>query len=382
MTDVKGIGALRIVEILRGWNAWDRDLPTGTRRERTSHIFRFLASGKLISIFGVRRSGKSYIMRQLAKEAIDRAGEGEGTLMINFEEPEFDDCTLEDLQRIYRAYRDVVAPKERPFIFLDEIQNVPRWERFARAMQEKGEAHVIVSGSSSKLLSEELSTVLAGRQLKFEVFPLGFKEFLRFRGLEIKDEKDVAFNAEKIRSGFYEYLRFGGLPEIVLSSDEDFKLRAVKGYYDDILIKDVVARFGVQKLDKMRSLAKYYLTNACSPITFNRASRFTGESVETIRRYTEHLCSSRCIFFLTRHSFSVKEQENSPRIVYSIDPYLSSAVGFRFSENRGKILENVIAIELLRRQSMDETMEVYYWKDRTGQEVDLVIKRGLKVGEL
>jgi hypothetical protein len=119
-----------------------------------------------------------------------------------------------------------------------------------------------------------------------------------------------------------------------------------------------------------------------APVTFRSVSRFTGENVETARRYTEYLRSSRALFFVKRFSFSVKEQENSPRKVYAIDHYLSAAAGFRFSEQRGKVLENIVAVELLRRQAADPSLEFYYWKDATSGEVDFVLKKGTNVSEL
>ena len=368
---------IRIIETLRKWNFWDRELAIGVERNYTPYLLKFMGKGKIVSIIGVRRAGKSYILRQLIQKIKDK----ERTLMINFEDPEFEDYSVKDMQKIYEAYQEMLAPQQKPFIFLDEIQNVPRWEKFVRSLQERDEANIILSGSSSKLLSQELATVLAGRQLYFEILPLDFREFLKFKGLEVKTEKDIAFNVERIRKYCLEYMQYGSFPEIVLAKDPDFKLKIIRSYYNDLLLKDIIERFGVEKVDKLRALAKFYLTNNSSLITYNGLSKFLKFPTETIRRYTEYLKTSRCLFFLPRFSFSLKQQENSPRKVYSIDPYLSISLGFNFSKNYGKILENLVAIELLRRKSFSPSLELYYWQEHQ-REVDFVIKEGLRVKEV
>jgi hypothetical protein len=372
----------RIIEALAGWNLWGRPLKTGIDRGSTAEAQRFLSSGKVLALFGVRRSGKSFIMRQLMKGAADAGAGAERTLMINLEEPAFEGCSLADLGRIWDAYLEIIGPKGRPFLFLDEVQNVTGWERFVRALQEKDEAYVTVSGSSARLLSEELSTVLAGRQFLFEVFPLGFGELLGFRGIKAGNDKQIALGAQAIRRIFGEYFKWGGFPEIVLARDDEFRARTIRGYYEDILVKDMIGRYRIAKVDTLRSLARFYLSNMAAPVTFRSVSRFTGENVETARRYTEYLRSSRALFFVKRFSFSVKEQEKSPRKVYAIDHYLSAVVGFRFSEQRGKALENIVAVELLRRQAADPSLEFYYWNGAASGEVDFVIKKGTDVSEL
>jgi len=224
--------------------------------------------------------------------------------------------------------------------------------------------------------------VLAGRQFQFEVFPMGFAEFLRFRGRGVNSAKEAAIGGRDIRRLFGEYQKWGGFPEIVTAGDSDFRARTVRGYYDDIIIRDIIGRYTVTKVDTVRALARFYLSNIASPVTFRSVSRFTRENVETVRRYTDYLISSRALFFLKAFSFSVKEQENSPRKVYSIDHYLSAAAGFRFGEDRGRVLENIVAVELLRRQAGDTALELFYGKGANGGEVDFIIKKGSRVSEL
>jgi hypothetical protein len=180
----------------------------------------------------------------------------------------------------------------------------------------------------------------------------------------------------------WDYLKFGGFPEVVMSENEDFKFRVLRSYYDDIVTKDVARRFKVRKVEELRSLVKFYLTNTASQVTLNSISKFLKLPTETIRRFSDYIETSKAIFFVKRFSFSFKQQEKSPRKVYSTDTGLVNAVGFRFSANYGRLMENVVAIELKRRQSRNLMVEVYYWKDYAGREIDFLVKEGPNIREL
>jgi len=370
-----------IIEILSEWNFWSEDRETGILRDNyVEETLNKLNLGKVVSITGVRRSGKSTILKQIVKKLIEETRR-ENTLIVNFEERRWLKLDLKFLNKLYESYREIIKPSE-PYIFLDEVQKLEEWERFVRSLNERKEANIVITGSSSRLMSKELSSLLTGRTLEMEIFPLSFREFLGFRDIWLRDEKDILFNASKIRSLFREYLERGGFPEIVLTKDRGYKREILWKYFDDIISKDVVERFKIRNPEKIEILAKYYLTNISSPHTFNSISGFLKIPVETISRYSNHLEISRLIFFLRRFSFSVKEQENSPRKVYSIDSGLSNAVGFRFREGLGKIAENLVFLELLRRNAKSKNLEVFYWKDSQHREVDFVVKEGLTVREL
>lgn len=374
----------KIIEILNEWNFWKRDIESGIPREKyLNKILQFIRSYKITSIVGVRRSGKSTLIKQIAKTLIEGGIPRNEILIINFEEPQFENVNVNFLVQIYQSYREILRPVGKPYIFLDEIQNVKNWEKFVRSINEKKEAHLIISGSSSKLLSEELATVLTGRQLYFEVFPLSFEEFLDFKNIRIKEKKDVVLNTLEIKSFFREYLSFGGFPEIVLNSNEEFKRRVLLSYYEDIISRDIVQRFKVKKIEQLKAVVQFYLTNISSHISFNSVSRFVKLPVETVRRFSSYLEISDLVFFLKRFSFSVKEQENSTRKVYSIDVGLSNMVGFKFSKDLGKTAENIVALKLKVLQRLSPLTEIYYWKNHYGdKEVDFVIKEGTKVKNL
>ena len=369
-----------LLEILNDWNFWKKELDTG--KERRAYIERclnFLKPNVVVAIIGVRRAGKSYIMRQMIKKLIKTGIEKKNILMVNFEDKRFVEFYPKLLDEIYETYLEFLKPDEKQFIFLDEIHNTPKWERWVRTMQELGKAKMVVSGSSAKLLSGELATVLTGRHLDVFVFPLSFKEFLHFKNLEIKDELDIVANKIEIKRFFNEYFEFGGFPEVVLSSE---KKQLLLTYFDDILTKDIEKRYELRKSEKLRALAKFYLTNISSTITFNSLKRFLDTTTNTIEKYSSYLEEANMIFFVKRFSFKVKEQEKSPRKVYSVDVGLANAVGFRFSENFGKVAENIVAIELKKEEKLNPNVEIYYWKDYAGREVDFVLKEGLTLKQL
>jgi len=306
----------------------------------------------------------------------------EDVLVVNFEDPSFPDMDLGFLTEIYEAYEEIMKPKGKPYLFLDEIQEVAGWEKFVRTLNETKKARLVITGSSSKLMAEELATILTGRQLTYEIFPLSFPEFLRFKGMEIGSEKDIYLNAGDIRKFLWEYLDKGGFPEVFFIEEDEIKRRVLQDYYETILNRDIIARYRVREIGKLKTLARYYLTNISSPVTHRKTGRFSGIPAETVRRFSEHIQTAKLIFFVSRFSFSLKEQDISPKKVYAIDVGLANAVGFRFRENFGRLMENVVAIELQRRKSENPLLEVFYYRDQMQHEVDFVIKEGLDVRQL
>jgi len=309
--------------------------------------------------------------------------EARNILIVNFEEAGFDEELDEKfLLKIYESYKEYVRPTNKPLIILDEIQEVSRWEKFVRSLQEKKEADIIVTGSSSKLMSEELGTLLTGRALNLEIFPLDYTEFLKFKGFSVASRLEALDKLTEIKSLLAEYMEYGGFPEAVTNPDKDLKNRILGQYLDDILAKDIVKRYGIRRFDKLEKLARYYMTNTASPITYNSIANMLKIPDKTVEAYSRYMETARIFFFIRRFSYSVKEQEKSPRKVYSIDTGLANATGFRFTENKGRILENLVAVELRRRNENLRKYEVYYWKDQNGKEVDFVLKEGQKIKKL
>lgn len=366
-----------IIRTLIPWNFWEKEPHTGiTRNEYVNEGLRCLKTNKVVTITGIRRAGKSYIARQIVNDFVKNKN---NSLIVNFEEAGFDEeLDRKFLVKIHDAYLSILKPDKKHLIILDEVQEVKEWEKFVRSVNEKNEAHLVVTGSSAKIMSEELATLLTGRTLKMEVFPLTFKEFLGFKGLALKGRFEVIKNEGKIKDLLKEYLSFGGFPEVVLEEDEDLKIKILRSYYGDILIKDVVRRFNVRRIDKLERIGFYYLTNFSSPITFNRIGKFLKFGEKTVEIYSKHIESSKLIFFLKRFSFSVKEQENSPRKVYLMDIGFHHLSNILFFDRVSNIYENLVAIQLLKKEGED----IFYWKDYSGREVDFVIRENRRVKQL
>ena len=369
-----------IIEILQDWNFWKKDLESGI--ERPTYLNRlkdFLKTGQIVVITGARRAGKSFLMRQLIKSLISDGISRNNILMVNFEDPRFTELDTKILQKIYEVYLEFLNPKGDVFIFLDEVQEVSGWEKWVRTIYELKKAKLVISGSNAKLLSAELSTLLTGRHIDLEVFPLSFQEYLIFNGLDLKDKLDFAGKRVEIERLFIKYLEWGGFPEVVLSGE---KKKLLFHYFEDIVNKDLVKRHKIRKPAKLNSLAKFYLTNISSSVTFNSLEKFLSVSADTVEKFSHYFEDAYLVFFLKRFSFKVKEQEKSPRKVYAIDTGLANVLGFRFSRNLGRLAENIIFVELLRKKTLGENnLEFYYWRNSQNKEVDFIIKENLKVSK-
>ena len=361
-----------IIDILSEWNFWAKKIYTGIERnEYVDRIVEFLKGiNKIIAIYGIRRAGKSYILRQTASKM-----ESRNVLYVNFEETRFPARMDKDfLVKIIDAYKDIVKPTGIPLIILDEIQEVDGWERVVRSLHERNAARFIISGSSAKLMAEEFETLLSGRMIKREIFPLSFREFLKFRNV---GEREIILNMEKRKHELEEYIKKGGFPEIVLEGNEEKKREIITNYWDSIMIKDIKKRFRIRNEIELETLGRFLVANPTSPISFRKTGSLLNIPFKTIERFFKYFETARLVRGIKRFSWKVMEQERSQRKSYLLDISFFTFSGFKFSENLGKIIENTVAVELLRRFK-----DVFYWKDYQGKEVDFVLKEGLKVKQL
>ncbi len=319
----------------------------------------------ILAILGIRRCGKSIFSYLLAKP--------HKFAYINFDDERLAGLKTEDLDKIlesfYELYEDI------DYIILDEIQNVDNWELFVNRLRRTKK--VILTGSNSKLLSGELSTHLTGRYLDVILFPFSFKEFLKLK--EVKENK-VYTTKEKaeIMKTLQEYLEIGGFPEAY-----KFGKGMISRIYEDILTKDILLRYNIIKKEEIKKLAKYLITNSSEEITYSKLARvFNIKHVSTISNWISYLENTFLIFKLERFDFKLKQQFIAPKKVYCIDSGLMNSIGFKFSENKGKVIENEVALELQRRKVKENSFEVYYWKDYQQNEVDFVLKRDKKIESL
>jgi len=362
-----------ILKILIDWNFWGNYKDESIEREEyLEKLKSLMKTGEIVVVKGVRRAGKSTLTTRFIKENVKRK---EDSLIVNFEDPRFRDLNLNLLNKIYEVYLEEVQPKEKHFVVLDEVQVIEKWEKFARYLSEAKKVHVLITGSSSKLLSEEYSTLLSGRHVDLEIFPLSFKEFLIFKNIFIKNKIDLIKQEFKIKNLLKEYLNFGGFPKVVLVNEKE-KRSVLESYFRDILIKDVQKRFNIREVEKLETLAKYYLTNISTLQSYNKVKNFVKLSLDTVERFSKYFEIARLIFFLPKFSFSLKEQILNPKKVYSIDLGLKNLISFKFSGDLGRLIENLVFLELLRNKK-----ELYYWKSQK-EEVDFIIKKENRIEQL
>jgi len=365
-----------ILNILIDWNFWRKDIETGIKRkEFIKRIFEISKTKEIVVIKGIRRSGKSTILMQFCKELITSGIRKEDILIINFEDPRFKGLDLGLLNRIYEVYLSEINPKKEHYVILDEVQSIMGWEKFARYLHENKRINVYVTGSSSKLLSSEYSTVLSGRHLDIEVTPLSFKEYLEFNNINVESSLDISKNRQVIKKEFQNYIKWGGFPKVVLTDSENEKKELLETYFRDIIIKDIVIRYKIKEIEKLENLAKYYLANTSTLQSFNNIKNGLNLSLDSVERFSKYLSEVYLLSFIKKFSFSSKEQILNPKKVYCIDSGLRNHVSFVFSKDFGRLIENIVFNELKKRK-----MEIYYWKN--GREVDFLIKTGLKITKI
>lgn len=306
------------------------------------------------ALTGVRRCGKTSIGILMSKELAP-----DSVLYYNFEDPTFafeqnpnNLSTLLDNAQQYRS-----DPIE--LLILDEIHNIPGWEKWLRMIIDQQRYRCIVTGSSAKLLSSEIATSLTGRCIEYKIWPCSYKEFCRI-GLEQLGGADRKMQ----NSYFRRFLELGGFPEVV--KNHKLSKNLLGQYYSDIVLRNVVQRCEIRNARLLSQLAIYYFTNISSLHSYSSLAKAFGTSTEIVSRYTEALKDAFLLFEVERYNRNLKVQARDSRKIYAIDLGLRSSISRSSSADLGKELENVVYLELRRRG-----LEVMYFKEN--QEVDFLV---------
>jgi len=375
------MNSVEILRVLEDWNPWKAPWDEGIIRPfYLERLKKQARSGHVLVITGARRSGKSFLMKQLASALIREGADTKDILFINFEDPRWLVRDARLLDDIFSTYRESLCPTGKPFVFLDEVQTVLGWERWVRTRHELGQATMILSGSNAALLGRELGTVLTGRHVDTVVYPLSFREFLEFRGIPESDSIPSA----TLEKQFRDYCFQGSFPALAGRSEEpnDWFL----AFYDDVVEKDLVKRFKIRKVEELKALLNFALSNISKPITALSVSKFLKLSPETVAKFLAYFEQAYLLFSLTRFSRGMKEREKSPRKLYCIDTALARMVGFRTSEDFGRMAENIVFLEYRRRLSRHAGSTLFSWKDTQagvgGPEVDFVVQNGERIEEI
>jgi len=265
-------------------------------------------------------------------------------------------------------------PQGRIYLFLDEIQNISGWEKWLNRLYEFENVKIFVTGSNASLLSSEISTALTGRNRQIVTWPFSLREFLAMKGVLI-DTKSLYKRQKKveIKRLFKEYLELGGFPEVLKIGDATL----LEQYYKDIIYRDVITRYGIKNVKEIKELTLFLAANPGTVQSYKNMQRMIAvRSQNTVKNYLEALNNVYLFISMDLFDYSLKRQIYNPSKIYCIDAALSNSISFKFSRDVGHMYENVVFLELLRRNK-----ELYYWKSKKGKEVDFIIKEGIQITE-
>ena len=328
---------------------------------------------KIITITGPRRAGKTYILFQIMQGLLASGMDITDIIYINFEDERILPMEGKNLQYVLDAYYELYANKERPFIFLDEIQNIDNWDKFVRRINEQGYI-VFVTGSNSRLLSREIATALRGRTITYEIFPFSFPEFLVARGIAFENNLLYGKKRHEIRSLYEEYFFSGGFPEVAFTSERATKTRILQDYFNTVFYRDIVERYKIKNTELLRRWLNILMTNIASLISLSKVEndfksqgiKVSKSSLASFARYVEDVFFG---FFVEIYSESARKRQANPRKFYLIDQGIHNYLTLKFSENKGRVLENMVFAALRRKGH-----PVFYYKTKAGYEVDFVVK--------
>ena len=322
-----------------------------------------MASGLIKVITGPRRAGKSVFAFQMLA--------GADFAYVNFDDERL--YGLTDFDELLKAAVQVYG-ETKTFLF-DEIQNVERWELFVSRLHRQG-YNILLTGSNAHLLGRELATHLTGRYREFRLLPFSFAEFLRARKFSIDESLALKERQGLLLSHLNEYVGMGGFPEVVVKGADAHSYLAT--LFESVLFKDIVRRYGIRQTQRLHDLGTWLVSNTAREYTLTSLKNSLAfGSVHTVENYLGYLAETFLLFTLPRFSWKAKEQVKAPRKAYCYDTGMVQAVRFRSGADTGRLLENVVAVELARRGE-----EFYCWKETAGKEVDFVVRREAETAEL
>jgi len=328
-------------------------------------------SDLIVSIIGPRRAGKTYFLFSLLKNV-------KNPVYLNFEDSRLIDSTYKEIRDIIRIFIEIYGTHPR-YLFFDEIQNIKKWEVMVRELHDIKKYRIFLTGSSSKLLSKEIATQLRGRTLSFILLPFSFREFLKFKRISVQKYLSKDYEA-KIKNMLINYIEFGGFPDVIKNEE---KLKILKEYSDLVLFRDFIERYKIRNLDLARMIHIFMIQNFSKEISirglFNKIKVNIKVGKDTVYEYVTKLEDTAFFFFLKPFSRKVHLRESWPKKIYLCDTGLTKTV--RYSLDYGKLMENIVFLELVRYKNINSLIDTFYLKFRDG-EVDFIIKEGLNVKQL
>lgn len=302
----------------------------------------------ILIITGIRRCGKSTLMHQISEKI------KEEKLFFNFEDPRIYGFDVDDFTKL-----DEIIGDKLNYYFFDEIQNVEKWELFVRHLHDR-EKNIVITGSNASLLSKELGTRLTGRNIQIELFPFSYSEFRMFKQLE---NNLKTFNL---------YLDVGGFPEYLKSKQKEH----LQQLFKDIVYRDIIVRYGIRQVKTLIDIALFLIANVGKEYSLNGIKNtFRVGSANSVADYIQWLEDSYVLFSLPRFSWSLKSVSVNPKKIYCIDSGFAQANSLSFTEDKGRLLENIVYLALRRKHK-----DLYYFKDNG--ECDFIVKQGQDINQI
>jgi len=364
-----------IITILNDWNYWNLTLPeTKERPFYDTKISSYLGYDEVVVIKGIRRSGKSTLMINQIKKLLQDNIDIKNILFVNLEDPRFiNHLTLDLLEQIKEVYLEYLDPNSKPYIFLDEIQNIPNWEKWVNKEYELKLSKLIISGSNSSMLSSEIASTLSGRYLAVDVYPLSFKEYIDFNDISINTPLDMVSKKIVLNREFENYLKFGAFPK-VLEYQESDRRELLTTYKNTILLKDIVARYKLKEFGILEVIAAFLLSNSGISISINKLKNNFKVSYDMANAYVGYLTKAYMLFEINKFDYSLKKQNANDKKYYSVDLGLSNIMRVPNLQTRGNDLETIVFLELLRRG-----YKVYYYKTSNDLECDFIVQKDQEI---
>ena len=329
---------------------------------------------KVISIIGPRRAGKTSFLLSLFSKF---KKEKKSVIFFPLDDDRVYPPTIKTLQDVVFVAKELFPNKKITFFF-DEIQEVENWELIVKRLVEREGHEVFVTGSSSKLLSKEIATQLRGRSISYLLLPFSFREIIKLNKIKIK-----RFYTENERANIFrlleEYLYYGGFPEM-WTKEKNFKI--IKEYFDLIIFRDLVERYGIKNIKVLRLLIKTLILNYSSLTSINKIFNFFKSlnievSKTSLYNYVE-LLEDVFFVFKVKHFTNFKESESYLFKTYIVDNGFINLI-VQDNKNKGKLMENIVFLELKRKENQNPFQEIYYYKTKNGKEIDFLVKDRNKI---
>ena len=335
-------------------------------------------TGKIITLSGVRRSGKTFHLFKIMKRLLDKNVPIENIVYINFEDERLD-ISVTELDDLLQAYQELYPDTDlsEVYFFFDEIQEVDGWEKFVIRVYNTISKHIFVTGSNAKMLSREIATSLRGRTITYQVFPLSFSEYLRIKSPNIK--LYTTAGKAKAASVFKKFIKNGGFPEII-GQKNNIRHKILQEYFNTMVLRDIIERYQISSVKILKYFCKRLIASSGGELSINKIYnelKTLGYKIgkDTLYQYLDYVESVYLVRTIEKHTHSVVKSEMAQKKVYVIDPGIGSALDFKLSKDLGKLLETTVALDLQKKE-----LNIAYQSN--GFECDFVIRKDGEVQNL